>query len=165
MTLGMIGPHLGLPGPDNDWQTGHVARLAETFARATGRDLVAEMALDPSRLGQSAWEGNFALLSHRGDANTTLNYANRFALDLWECDWATLTAMSSEATAPNGDIAERAAMMAIVARQGHVSGYNGRRISAKGRLFVIENTTIWKLLDASGEQFGAAAAFKSFKRL
>lgn len=161
----MIGPHLAVPGPDNDWQGNHVARLVETFACATGRDLVAEMKLDLGRLGQSAWEGNFALLSHRGDANTTLNYANRFALDLWECDWATLTAMSSEATAPDGDIAERAGMMATVARQGYVSSYNGRRISAKGRLFIIENTTIWKLLDASGAPFGAAATFKSFRRV
>lgn len=161
----MIGPKLDVPGPGNAWQGGHVSRLVETFARATGRDLVAEMNLDPDRLGQSAWEGNFALLSHRGDAGTTLNYANRFALDLWECGWDRLTAMSSEATAPDGDVAERAGMMAMVAAQGYVSGYNGRRISAKGRLFVIENVTIWKLVDAGGEPFGAAATFKSFSRL
>ena len=161
----MIGPHLAVPGPANDWQGNHVARLAESFARVTGRDLIAEMGLDPARLGQSAWEGDFALLSHRGDAQAMLNYANRFALGLWEMDWAALIATPSQATAPDGDVAERAGMMAAVARDGYVSNYAGRRISATGRLFAIENVTIWRLLDANGEPFAAAATFKTFTRL
>ena len=161
----MIGPHLTFPGPDNDWQGRHVARLAETFTRITGRDFITEMGLDPARLGQSAWEGNFALLSHRGDAHAVLNYANRFALDLWEMDWAMLTATPSQATAPDGDVAERAGMMAAVARDGYVSNYAGRRISATGRLLVIENVTLWWLVELSGAPFGAAATFKTFRRL
>jgi len=161
----MPGPILSPPGPDNDWQGGHVARLVETFARATGRDLVADMKLDPARLGRSAWDGDFALLSHRGDGQATMNYANRFGLALWETDWAGLIRMPSEATAPAQDVAERRVMMEEMAQRGFVSGYTGRRISAKGRLFMIENVTIWKLVDAKGQPFGAAATFKTFRRL
>jgi len=161
----MLGPKLSVPGPENDWHAGHVARLAEAFARVTGRDLVAEMKLDPARLGQSAWEGDFALLSHRGDAQATLNYGNRFALELWQCDWAAFTALPSAATAPADDVPERAAMMAAAASHGFVTGYAGRRISAKGKLFRIENGTIWRLMDAGGEPFGVAALFRDFTRL
>ena len=161
----MPGPILSFPAPDNDWQGAHVAKLVETFARATGRDLVTEMNLDPARLGQSAWEGNFALLSHRGDAGATMNYANRFGLELWETDWAGLIAMPSEATAPAEDVAERAVMMSQVSRAGFVSGYSGRRVSATGKFFMIENVTIWRLIDINGEAFGAAATFKTYRRL
>jgi hypothetical protein len=161
----MLGPQLAVPGPENDWHANHVARLLEAFARVTGRDLVAEMELDPARLGQSAWEGDFALLSHRGDDRATLNYGNRFALNLWQCDWAAFTAMPSAATAPDDDVAERAAMMAAAAKHGFVSGYAGRRISAKGKLFRIENGTIWRLVDSRGEPFGMAATFRDFTRL
>jgi hypothetical protein len=161
----MLGPVLTLPGPENDWQAAHVARLADAFARVIGRDLIRDMKLDPARLGRSAWEGRFALLSHRGDGNATLNYANRFALDLWELDWDSLVTTPSAATAPDGDIAERSAMMAAVAKDGFVSGYSGRRISASGKRFRIENATIWRLLDAKGQPFGVAATFQCFTRL
>jgi hypothetical protein len=158
----MLGPILSLPGPDNDWQGEHVARLLAAFTRATGRDLAAEMRFDPARLGRSVWEGNFALLSHRGDPYATLNYGNRFALNLWELDWAVFTATPSAATAPEGDDGkERGGMMDAVARQGYVSGYSGRRISAMGKLFIIENATIWRLVDDSGEPFGVAATFRT----
>jgi hypothetical protein len=153
------------PSAENDWQGAHIARLAEAHARVTGRDLTLEMKLDPAHLGQSAWDGDFALLSHRGDEQATLNYGNRFALDLWECNWAAFVAMPSAATAPNDDVAERGAMMAAVAKHGFVSGYAGRRISANGRLFRIENATIWRLIDAQGEPFGVAATFRDFTPL
>lgn len=160
-----MGPILPPPGPENDWHSDHVARLAGALLRTGGPDLIRDLRLDPAHLGQSAWEGDFALLSHRGDVRATLNYANRFALDLWEMDWAQLTATPSEATAPNDDVAERAGMMQTVAHRGFVSGYSGRRISARGRLFIIENVTIWRLMEKDGSPFGAAASFKTFRRV
>jgi hypothetical protein len=162
---GMLGPTLSMPGPDNDWQGDHVARLLAAFTRATGRDLAAEMGLDAARLGQSAWGGDFALLSHRGDASATLNYGNRFALGLWELDWAAFTATPSAATAPEGDVAERSAVMDAVAARGYVGQYAGKRISATGRLFIIENAAIWRLVDDSGEPFGVAATFRTVRYL
>jgi hypothetical protein len=159
----MLGPVLQQPAVENAWQGGHVAQLADAFARITGRDLVLEMKLDSARLGQSAWDGDFALLSHRGDQQAMLNYGNRFALDLWQCDWAGFVGMPSAATAPDDDVAERGAMMAAVAKDGFVSGYSGRRISAKGRLFRIENATIWRLIDRYGEPFGVAATFRTVR--
>ncbi|HJR56837.1 MAG TPA: MEKHLA domain-containing protein, partial [Rhizomicrobium sp.] len=64
---------MDIPGAANDFQSAYVARLAASFDRATGGDLVREAGLDPAALGRSAWEGPFALLSHGPDA--ILNYA------------------------------------------------------------------------------------------
>jgi len=161
----MLGPILAQPSAENAWQGEHIGRLLDAFARVTGGDLIAEMKLDPVQLGRSVWESNFALLSHRGDEKATLNYGNHFALNLWECNWTSFTTMPSAATAPCEDMAERSAMMASASRHGFVSGYAGRRVSAKGRLFRIENGTIWRLVDSKGEAFGIAATFRQFTPL
>ena len=56
-------------------------------------------------------------------------------------------------------------MMAAAASHGFVSGYAGRRISAKGKLFRIQNGTIWRLVDGVGQAFGMAATFRDFTLL
>ena len=156
-----LGPVLEPPGPANGWHGAYVTRLADAFARVTGGDLYAEAGIDPAAPGFSAWQGNFALLSHRGDAAATLNYANRFVLSLWECDWAQLTVLPSARTAPDVDVPERGVMMERVARDGFVRGYRGRRVSRTGRLFMIENGIVWRLIDGQGS-FGVAAFFRDY---
>jgi hypothetical protein len=150
---------MDLPAPANKFQSAFVARLAASFDRATGGDLVQEAGLDPAALGQSAWEGQFALLSHGPDA--ILNYANRFALRLWEMDWQAMRQTPSSATAPPQDRASRAELMARVAQDGFARHYTGRRISAKGRLFLIQDVTVWTCKDEQGAAFGAGAFFKA----
>lgn len=158
-----IGPVLSPPGAENAYQAGFVMRVADSFARVTGGDLFSEAGIDRAMPGRSAWEGNFALLTHRGDDAATLNYANRFALRLWDCDWTQLTAMPSAATAPEGDFAEREALMREVAAKGFVRAYSGRRIARTGRLFRIENVTVWRLIDPGGAAFGVGAFFKDWR--
>jgi hypothetical protein len=160
-----IGPVLAMPDAANGFQNDFIARAARSFAYVTGRDLFAEAGLDPAAPGEAAWAGNFALLTHRGDADAMLNYGNRFALDLWECDWEQFIRTPSRATAPADDVEERSAMMAKVARTGFVSGYEGRRISRSGRLFLIRNVTVWQLREPSGDSFGVAAFFRDFRFL
>ncbi len=48
----------------------------------------------------------------------------------------------SSATAPPEDRASRAELMARVAQDGFACHYTGRRISAKGRLFLIQDVTV-----------------------
>lgn len=151
------------PSSADNWHQDHVARVVAAFARVTGGDLVAEAGLDPAALGKSAWEGNFALLTH--DDNAVLNYANRFALDLWEMDWETMLRTPSRDTAPEDDRASRALVMAEVERNGFVRGYRGRRVSRTGRLFLIENATVFTLTDEKGAGFGAGAFFRSYTPL
>ena len=119
------------PSAANTWHQDHVARVVAAFGRVTGGDLVAEAGLDPAALGRSVWEGNFALLTHTPSA--ILNYANRFALDLWEMDWETMLNTPSRDTAPEEDRAARAAILEEVARTGFTRAYSGRRVSRSGK--------------------------------
>ena len=154
---------MSAPSAANAWQGAHVARVVAAFARVTGGDLVAEAGLDPAALGRSAWEGNFALLTH--DTNAILTYGNRFALDLWEMDWETLVRTPSRETAPEEDRAARAQIMAAVDRDGFTRSYTGRRVSRSGKFFRIENATVFTLRDEEGAGFGTGAFFKSVTRL
>ena len=160
-----IGPVLAMPDAANGFLGDFVLRVARSFAHVTGRDLFAEAGIDPMSPGESAWSGDFALLTHRGDADAMLNYGNRFALDLWECDWDQFIRTPSRATAPSDDVEERTVMMDQVARDGFVSGYEGRRVSRTGRLFVIRDVTVWRLAEPLSESFGVAAFFRSVHRL
>jgi len=155
---------LAAPAPGNNYQTEHISRVVASFARITGGDLIDEAGLDPglidSRgLGRSVWEGCFALLTHNTDA--ILNYGNRFGLDLWEMDWETMIRTPSRDTAPEEDRAARAAIMAAVERDGFTRSYTGRRVSRTGKFFLIENATVFTLIDEKGAGFGTGAFFKS----
>jgi hypothetical protein len=55
--------------------------------------------------------------------------------------------------------------MQKVARDGFVSGYQGRRVSRTGRLFLIRNVTVWRLLEPDGGSFGVAAFFRDVQYL
>ncbi len=153
-----IGPVLALPAEANFHQDAYIRCVADSFARVTGAPL-----LQSGLSGQGAWLGDFALLTHRGDDQAMLNYGNLFALRLWESSWAEFTTTPSAATAPPEDIGPRHAVMQKVARDNFVRGYSGRRISRKGRLFVIEDVTIWRLLDDDGEAFGVGAFFRTVR--
>jgi hypothetical protein len=142
----------------NGYQDAYIRRMADSFARVTGAAL--PLQAQPAR---DAWFGDFALLSHRGDAAATLNYGNEFALRLWEYGWEDFTALPSEVTAPPDDRVSRAVAMQKVASDNFVRGYSGRRISATGRLFTITDGIIWRLLDADGTSFGVGAFFKSVR--
>lgn len=153
-----LGPILALPTEANDFQDAYIRRVAASFARVTGAPL------RPSGLsGRAFWLGDFALLTHRGDDQATLNYGNEFALRLWEASWAEFTATPSAATAPREDHTSRDAVMQKVARDNFVRGYSGRRISRKGRPFIIQDVTIWRLLDENGAAFGVGAVFSNVR--
>jgi hypothetical protein len=155
-----IGPILDLPAAANRYQAGFVARVARAFRHATGHDLP----LDAAAPGESAWFGEFALLTHRGGSEAVLNYGNLFAQALWACGWDDFTRLPSRATAPQDGREARAAMMDRVMREGFVSGYDGERVATDGGRFIIRDVTIWRLRDQAGD-FGVAAFFRRFDRL
>ena len=154
-----LGPILAVPGAENDFQNAFVQAVLASHLRVVGKPLLVGLS------GRDVWSGDFALLTHRGDAQAVLNYGNRFALDLWECDWGQFIATPSSATAPQEGRAARQAMMEQVVRTGFVTGYDGARVSRTGRLFLIQDVTIWRLVDETGESFGIAAFFRRYRRL
>jgi len=58
---------------------------------------------------------------------------------------------------------ERARLLDAVSRHGFIDDYRGVRISKTGRRFLIENATVWNLLDDNGAHYGQAAAFRAWK--
>ena len=54
---------------------------------------------------------------------------------------------------------EREILLATVARQGFIDDYRGIRISKNGRRFLIDQATVWNLLDENGAKCGQAATF------
>jgi hypothetical protein len=55
---------------------------------------------------------------------------------------------------------QRQAFMDSVLEQGYVSGYQGRRIAKSGRRFLIQDVTVWNLVDADGILRGQAALIR-----
>lgn len=160
-----LGPVLAPPSPENRYQQDFIARVVDAFACATGRDLLAEAGLDPHALGESAWHGDFALLTHRGGADAVLNYGNLFVQKLWAADWDCLTSLPSALTAPEEGRETRAAMMRQVSERGFVTGYAGERIARDGRRFLMHDGIVWRLQEKGGEPFGVAAFFKRYTPL
>ena len=158
-----LGPLLAAPVHENNYQAAFIRRVIDSFARATGKSLIHQSGIDPEAPGRSAWLGNFALLTHRGDPGATLNYGNAFALRLWEYDWNSFVSTPSAATAPEEASESRDAAMKKVALDNFVSGYSGARISRTGRRFLIQDVTIWRLMDDAGGSFGVGAFFRRYR--
>lgn len=147
---------------DPIWTTDAVAAwsqlLLDSFRRWNGRDLLARQGslLDQARV---LFEAPIVVVSHGIEADPILNYGNRRALDLWECSWEQLTRTPSRLTAEPENQDERARMLQVAALQGFFAGYRGVRISSTGRRFLVENATVWNVVDERGARVGQAATF------
>lgn len=155
---------LHAPGATNQWLASHVALLLESHTRLTGRPLL-PAGTDPASQAQKIFEAPFAVLSHGLEADPLFNYANRTALDLFELDWAALIAMPSRASAEPLKQDERARLMQRVLDTGYIDDYSGVRIARSGRRFIIENATVWNVLDADNRLHGQAATFATWRWL
>jgi len=152
------------PGACNDWHAAHVEHLLASHRHLTGRPLYA----GPERgaaLARAVYEAGFALLSHGRGADPLFDYANRSALELFELDWASLLATPSRTSAERGNQEARERFMREVRERGYAEGYSGVRISATGRRFVIEDATVWNIVDAEGIYHGQAATFARWHHL
>jgi hypothetical protein len=160
----MAASRLPAPAAENGFLAGHVARLCAGYRHWTGRDLVAPQA-DPAVTARVVLEAPFALLSHGGGADPVFDYGNRLALRLFEASWEELTCLPSRLSAEPDARAERARLLAQVARWGYIEDYTGVRISRRGRRFRIARATVWNLLDDSGRPCGQAAMFRDWQPL
>lgn len=161
----MIGPQIEEPTEANEFDQKFIVNVLDSYHRVTGLSLIEQESLEVGKIGRSVYFGNFALLTHRGGDEAILNYGNQFALRLWEHDWRSFTSTPSTMTAPPNDRESREKLMNEVGRKNFATGYDGRRVSRSGKLFVIKNATIWRLLDDKGEPFGVGAYFREIERL
>ncbi|MCB1749555.1 MAG: MEKHLA domain-containing protein [Gammaproteobacteria bacterium] len=150
------------PAADNDWAAPQVDRLLDSFQRLTGQSLWPGPESGAAR-ARAVFAAPFALLSHGLEDDPLFNYGNRTALELFELDWDDFVRTPSRASAEAANQAARESFMRGVREHGFVSGYAGVRISASGRRFVIEDTTVWNVVDAAGGFHGQAASFARWR--
>lgn len=152
------------PNQANGYQQAHVQRLVASYHHWTGKQLI-DPALSAIEQSRALYNAAFVILSHNTADNPILNYANRAGLALFELTWEELIALPSRQTAEPIHRDERARLLDTVTRQGYIADYRGVRISKTGRRFMIEQATVWNLLDESGAPYGQAATFSQWHHL
>jgi hypothetical protein len=135
--------------------------LLNSFRHWTGRELL-ERAGDPDYQAHALFQCPFAVMSHGMEEDPLLNYGNQVALELWEMTWEDLTRTPSRLTAESTNRAEREWMLEQARTRGYLDTYQGVRITATGRRFLVENALIWNVVDAEGERVGQAATFSQW---
>ena len=132
--------------------------LLNSFRHWTGRELL-ERVGDQDYQAHALFQCPFAVISHGMEEDPLLNYGNQVALELWEMTWENLTRTPSRLTAESTNRAEREWMLEQARTRGYLDTYQGVRITATGRRFLVENALIWNVVDAEGKRVGQAATF------
>lgn len=153
-----------MPDLDSPFMLQHIALLRDSYRHWTGRDLVAP-GLSPAAAVTALYEAPFAVLSHGAQADPIFAYGNRLALQLFEMSWDEFTALPSRLSAEPADRQERDALLARVGARGHTDNYTGVRISKTGRRFLIDDATVWNLVDGEGRYCGQAAVIRVWRAL
>ncbi len=143
----------------------HSILLADSFKKATGRDLITGEFLLPAELADRLYKAPFVLLAHGTEPDPIFNYANLTAQQLWEMPWEEFTRLPSRLSAESVAVAERQAMLEEAKRQGYISDYRGVRISRSGRRFIIQKAILWNIYDETGTYRGQAATFPEWEFL
>lgn len=145
-----------------NWSHLHIVEwsqlLLDSFHRWTGRDLLTRTGSREEQ-ARALFAAPFVVVSHGTESDPILNYGNQQALDLWAMSWAQLTCTPSRLTAEPINRDERARMLAVAEQQGYYSGYRGVRISSTGARFLVEDATVWNVVDGQGVRVGQAATF------
>jgi len=152
------------PAPENRFLAEHVLLMRDSLKHWTGRDLVPS-GLSEEVAARQVFEAPFAVMSHDTAKDPVFNYANRTTLDLFEMTWEEFTALPSRLSAEPVARAERDRLLAAVSGDGFIDDYSGVRISKNGKRFLIENATVWNLVDVTGAYRGQAATFERWRYL
>lgn len=107
----------------------------------------------------------FVVLSHGTQDDPVLNFGNRAALELWEMSWDEFTATPSRITAEPVNREARSRVLEQVRQNGFTDSYRGVRISKRGRRFLVEQATVWNVLDEKDRYAGQAATFSLWRYL
>jgi hypothetical protein len=130
------------------------ALICRSYTHWTGRQLLPNESVD---IVQCLFEADFAVLTHDTRTEPVFNYANRTAMRLFGMDWNEITRLPSRNSAEPMLQEERAGFLERVAAYGYVDDYSGVRIAKDGKRFLIENATVWNLIDESGVLQGQGA--------
>ena len=147
---------------ENHYLVEHIDLLRESLRHYAGRDLI-DVKLTGVDAVKEIFHAPFVVLSHDTAEDPIFTYANRIALELFEMTWQEFTLLPSRQSAEAVNQQKRAQVLETVANKGFIDGYSGIRISKSGKRFLIENATLWNLIDNKGRYRGQAATFASWR--
>lgn len=133
--------------------------IVESYQRLTGKALIHNAPSAAAGLRVALWEAPRAIVAHGTEADPIFFYGNRLALELFEMSADEFARLPSRLSAEPLAQEARVKLLEKVSQQGYVDGYSGMRIAKSGRRFMIADTTVWDMLDESGEYHGQAAVF------
>jgi PAS domain S-box-containing protein len=130
--------------------------LADSYARLLGRPLLPQ-AMPAAEAAEWLYESApFAVLAHNTDPDPVFIYGNKAAQRRFGYSWDEITRLPSRLSAEAPNREERQQFLERVQRLGYEAGYKGVRITKTGERFMIEEATLWQLLDADGKLHGQA---------
>jgi hypothetical protein len=152
------------PNPQKHYLAIHVDLLISSYYHWTGKELV-KLNADDKSIQAALYNAPYCVVSHNTEAIPIFNYGNKTALRLFEMDWATFTTLPSQNSAEPINQAEREQLLSRVSTHGFIDDYRGVRISSTGRQFLIEDATVWNIIDKKGVYYGQAALFYNWSEL
>ena len=151
------------PDSANDYQSNSATLILNSHQRLTGQALLPNV--KPGAAAHALYHAPCVVLAHDTAPEPLFFYANRMAQQVFEMDWETLVRLPSRHSAEPLAQDERQRLLARVSRHGYIRDYSGIRISSSGKRFLIEQASVWNLLDAAGGCIGQAAAFSHWRML
>lgn len=137
--------------------------LVSSYHHWSGLNLIDDSDADLVQVLQNA---PYAVASHNADADPLFNYANQQALQLFGMQAEDMLGLPSRYSAETMLREARAEFLHQVSTHGYIDNYSGVRIAKDGSRFLIEQATVWNVIDIkTKEHFGQAVIIKAWKAL
>ena len=117
--------------------------LLQSYQHWTGQRLIS----DTDDAVQTLMQLPFAVASHQASDDPQFNYANHAALALFKMQDEDFLGLPSRYSAEPMLREARAEFLHQVARHGFIENYSGVRIAKDGSRFLIEQATVWNVVD------------------
>jgi PAS domain S-box-containing protein len=115
---------------------------------------------------QALQKAPYAVASHNADVDPLFNYANQQALKLFGMQAEDMLSLPSRYSAQPMLREARAEFLHQVATHGYIDNYSGVRIAKDGSRFLIEQATVWNVIDIkTKENLGQAVIIKAWNAL
>jgi hypothetical protein len=153
-----------MPDLSNDFYLKHGQLLCSSYAHWTNKKLITNNK-DTETSIIALYKAPFAVVSHGIENDPIFNFGNKTALKLFELKWDRFIQTPSRESVEMTSRKEREKLMACVTANGFMDNYSGVRVSSSGKRFLIEDATIWNIVDINDVYYGQAAMFEKWTML
>lgn len=146
----------------------HSNLLMTSYQHWTGEPLLCDFKLGDSKdAARALMHAPFAIASHQAGDDPKFNYANHQALALFKRAPEDMLGLPSRYSAEPMLREARAKFLYQVSSHGFIENYSGVRIAKDGSRFLIEEATVWNVVDVSSPKqvLGQAVIIKAWHAL